>query len=109
MPRGQVTKVGVTRIAQNGYHYTKTIDGWRLTHHIIAEEKYGIKVTSEHLVRFADGKRRNLSPSNIEVVQKGRSSLRRRRAIIEARMDELKAELEMIDKELSDYGKAKNL
>lgn len=100
MPRGQACKVGDTRVAQNGYHYTKTIEGWRLTHHIVAEEKFGMKLTTEHLVRFIDGKRRNLSPSNIEVVQKGRSSLRRRKAIIEARMDELKAELDEIDREL---------
>lgn len=100
MSRGQKTEIGATRVAANGYHYTKTVGGWRLTHHIIAEEKYGTPVTSQHLVRFVDGKRTNLKPSNIEVVPRGRSSLRRRRAILEARIEDLQEELAEVEKEL---------
>lgn len=100
MARGQTVEVGATRVADNGYHYTKTEEGWRLTHHIIAEQNLGIKVTSEHTVRFIDGKRANLKASNIQVVPKGKGSLRRRRARIETRIDELQAELKEINREL---------
>jgi hypothetical protein len=101
MARGQTVDVGATRVSANGYHYTKTKDGWRLTHHIIAEEKYRMPITSEHLVRFVDGKRTNLKPSNIEVVTRGRGTLRRRKAILEARIEELQAELKLIEQELA--------
>lgn len=66
---GKGAPIGATRINANGYSYTKTTQGWRLTHHMIAEDtirrpiKYG-----EERVIFKDGNRTNLEPENIAVV-----------------------------------------
>lgn len=98
--RGQTSEVGSTRTAPNGYHYTKTAVGWRLTHHLIMEEELGRKLREDEGVYFVDGKRHNLDPSNIKVREKGRGSLRRRLAVIEARIDELEAERDEIKREL---------
>lgn len=93
MPRGQSAKVGDTMTNVNGYHNTRTDEGWRLTHHLIAEEKLGRKLnTGSEMVRFIDGDRSNLSPSNIEVIAKNKTSLRRRLAQVEAKIEELQAE-----------------
>lgn len=101
MARGTIATVGATNVSDNGYHYTKTEDGWRLTHHLIAEEKYGVKINGEYTVRFVDGDRTNLDPSNIMLLAKGKSSLKRRRAILEARLADIKEELKDIEKELN--------
>lgn len=105
MARGAAANVGATRVSANGYHYTKAVDPsdgkekWRLTHHIIAEQKLGRPLREDERVHFV-GKKSDLSPDNIKVVEKGRSSLRRRKAQIEARIQELQAELEEINREL---------
>lgn len=100
MARGKTANVGDTRIAPNGYHYTKTEDGWRLTHHLVAEKMLGRPLREDERVRFKTGNKLMLNPTNIEVVPKGRGSLRRRKAVIEARIEELQAELEEITAEL---------
>ena len=100
MPRGQAAKEGDTRVSDNGYHYTRTATEWRLTHHIIMEKTLGRKLKEDERVIFVDGKRSNLDPDNIEVREKGRGSLRRRQAIVEARIAELQAELADINAEL---------
>ena len=105
MARGKAANIGDTRVAPNNYHYTKVEDDgtgkpvWRLTHHIIAEQKLGRKLREDERVTFI-GSRRDLSPENIRVVEKGRGSLRRRAAQIEARIAELQAELDEINHEL---------
>lgn len=103
MARGQNVEVGSTRQAQNKYWYTKVAEmpdtgkpGWRLTHHIIAERKLGRPLRTDERVTFKDGKRTNLDPSNIVVVEKGKGSQRRRLAQIEARIQELTAERDEI-------------
>lgn len=101
MVRGAKAEIGNTRIAQNGYHYTRTESGWRLTHHLLAEEMLGRPLTDDERVQFKDSKKRsNPTKDNIVIVQKGKSSLRRRKAQIEARIAELQSELEYINKEL---------
>lgn len=67
MARGKNAKVGDTRTAPNGYHYTKTEDGWRLTHHILAEKSLGRKIKKNERVYFKDGDRTNLSKDNVLV------------------------------------------
>jgi hypothetical protein len=101
MARGQKATVGSTRISPNGYHYTRTEDrGWRLTHHIVAEEELLHRpLATDEMVRFK-GARTDLSAHNLVVVPKKTGSLRRRKAVIEARIDELQAELDEINKEL---------
>lgn len=56
-----------TRTSANGYHYTREKGKWRLTHHIVAEEKIGRKIKKGERVYFKDKDRNNLDPDNIEV------------------------------------------
>jgi hypothetical protein len=99
--RGTAAEVGAVRISANGYHYTKTADqGWRLTHHIVAEEKLGRPLREDERVHFI-GKKTDLSPGNIKVVEKGTGSIRRRKAQLEARIAELQGELDEINREIN--------
>lgn len=106
MARGSNAPIGATRTAPNGYHYTKVEDagdgkpGWRLTHHLVAEEKLGRKIEADERVSFHNGKRSDMRPSNIRVAKKGSTSIHRRKAQIEARIAELQAELDDINKKL---------
>jgi len=107
MARGQQVDVGATRVSQNGYHYTKVAvkpgtgkPGWRLTHHIVAEQKLGRPLREDERVSFK-GKKSDLRPENIIVSEKGQGSQRRRKAQLEARIAELQAELDIINAELA--------
>lgn len=101
MARGQAAQNGATRVSQNGYHYTKVEGKWRLTHHLVAEQKLGRPLREDERVGFKNPKDKlNLDPSNIIVTEKGTGSIRRRKAQIEARMSELQAELDEINREL---------
>lgn len=94
--RGSRSEVGATKVAKNGYHYTKTEDRWRLTHHIIAEENLGRKLTADERVVFIDGDRTNLDLDNISVRRKNTASLRRKEAQLATRIEELQAELDAV-------------
>lgn len=102
--------IGATRIAQNGYSYTKVSDikgekQWRLTHHLRAEKKLGRPIDSSiERVMFIDGDRTNLKPDNIKVVPKGKGPLTRRRAELEDRIRELQATLEEVNTQLRAQG-----
>lgn len=103
--RGSKAEVGATRVSANGYHYTKVErDGkefWMLTHHIVAETKLGRPIREDERVVFI-GSKRDLSPSNVKVVEKGKGSQRRRLAQIEARIKELEAERDQLLKEMGE-------
>lgn len=103
MARGRVAEVGATRVAKNGYHYTKTEDrGWVLTHWLTAERLLGRRLGEHEMVKFKEPKFKK-DPTNIDgiiVIKKRTTSLRKRKALIEARIVELKGELEAINKEL---------
>lgn len=101
MARGKNAKVGDTREAPNGYHYTRCEGGWRLTHHLIAEKTMGRSLEKGERVSFIDGDKTNFKPNNIKVTKIGGSSLQRRKAQLEARIDELKAELHEVELEIS--------
>jgi hypothetical protein len=92
--RGSRSEIGTEKIAQNGYHYTKTDSGWRLTHHIVAEQTLGRPLAPDERAVFSDGDRTNLDPENIEVRRKATASLRRKEANLVARIQELQAQLE---------------
>jgi HNH endonuclease len=94
--RGSTSEIGETRVAPNGYHYTRTEDGWRLTHHIIAEQRYGRPIAANERVVFVDTDRTNLVPSNIKIVKKNVGSLRKKEARLVARIQELQAELDQV-------------
>lgn len=92
MPRGTRAKEGDVSIAQNGYSYTHTKEGRRLTHHIIAEEKLGRPLASNERVSFADGDRTNFDPSNILVTIKQAASIASRLAKVNRKIHELQQE-----------------
>jgi len=98
MTRGKGAKIGDTNIAANGYHYTRTESGWRLTHHLVAEKKYDRFVDpAKEMVVFLDKDRTNFSPSNIEIRQKNVGTNEKRIARIKAHIEELQAELEELE------------
>lgn len=103
MGRGQAATVGQERTAKNGYHYTKTDDGWRLTHHITAETKLGRPLRDDEIVKFVEPKfkRDPKNPAGVMVIKKKTSTLRRRKAVIETKMQELQNELKMINDQLA--------
>jgi hypothetical protein len=100
--RGKTVEDGATRVAANGYHYTKQNGKWRLTHHITAERKLGRPLKESERVHFTEpkGKRDPYDERYIKVVVQGTSSTRKRKAQIEARLDELIAELNGLHDEL---------
>jgi hypothetical protein len=100
MPRGTTSEIGEERTSANGYRYVRTEDGWRFKHHIIAEKKLGRALNADERVIFKDKDRKNLKPENIEVVLQGTSSLRQKKARLEARIAELQAELAEVNKEI---------
>jgi hypothetical protein len=91
MPRGTTSDIGTERVAPNGYRYRKTEWGWELVHRLLAEEKLGRCLHQNEYATFVDGDKTNFDPANIEVRIRGRSSLRRRLALIEARIEEYTA------------------
>ena len=96
--RGQKSKEGDTRTAPNGYHYTRTGEGWELTHRIVAERKLGRSLSYDERVRFVDGDRSNFDdPDNINVYKVREASAAKKRARIEARMEELQAQLDELE------------
>lgn len=103
MPRGVAAKVGDTNVSDNGYHYTRTEGGWRLTHHLIAEEQLGRPIGRDETVRFKDSDRTNLSPDNI-IVTTRRTSIRGRIAAIESKIMELQAEKANLEEQLRRIG-----
>lgn len=99
--RGTESPEETTRIAKNGYHYKKVGGRWRLTHHLIAEETLGRPIDTENeRVVFIDKDRNNLTPSNIQVFPKGKTTVRKRIAAIEARIIELEAQKYKLEREL---------
>jgi hypothetical protein len=97
--RGRTSKVGDTRIAPNGYHYTRTREGWTLTHRLVVERQLQRQIGSDERVRFRDGNRSNLSPENLEVYKVGSSTRDKRRARLQAKIEELQAQLRELDEE----------
>jgi len=91
--RGQLSDPGETRTSPNGYHYTKTSKGWRMTHHIMMEQHIGRPIKLEERVVFKDKDRTNLEVDNLELQVKGRSTAARELARLEARRDELEARI----------------
>lgn len=103
MARGSAAEVGATRTAPNGYHYTKTEDrGWMLTHHLTAEKMLGRRLRDNESVRFVSPKykREPYNEKGLRIVIKKTGSLRRRLAQLEARRDEIDAQINELKAEL---------
>lgn len=112
MPRGQAAAVGATRIAKNGYHYTKCIgrngfDGptWVLTHWLTAEKARGGEQIDpdNEMVQFVDGfnKKDYDNPKAVRIIKKNAGSIRKRIAVVESRIEEYQAELRRLKAQLS--------
>ncbi len=102
MGRGKNAVVGDTRVAANGYHYTKTENGWILTHWLTAEKLLGRPVRSDEQVRFKN-KNGRFSPydeTGIIIIKKRLQSLRKRQAVLTARKQDIENELAEIAEKL---------
>ena len=103
MTRGQAVEIGATRIAKNGYHYTKVEDEkgkphWKLTHWIVAEQMLGRPLRPDDKVTFI-GSKSDLSPSNIKIKKKALPPLDRRINTLKDRIADLQDELEGLQEE----------
>ena len=95
MPRGQKAEVGATRVAPNGYHYTKSDEyNWRLTHHIVMEEKLGRKLLPHERVLFMDGDRSNIEEDNLEI--------RETKGVVNAKKIEIRTKIAYLEAQLRD-------
>jgi hypothetical protein len=97
--RGKQATIGDERTSQNGYQYVKTPQGWRLKHQIILEEKLGRPLAENERCRFNDGNRNNLDPDNLTVYRKASQTTGKRKAWLEAKIEELQAELDALNEE----------
>jgi hypothetical protein len=95
--RGQKAKVGDTRVSPNGYHYTRTKDGWELTGRLVGAKKLGRALLPTERVRYEDGNRLNNDPDNVIVYTVRESSNAKKRARLEAKIEELQAQLDELD------------
>lgn len=98
--RGRRSNEGDTRVAPNGYHYTYTEGTWQLTHRVVMERKLGRKLADNERVVFKEGASRFADyndPTKLEVRIKKEGSKAKRRAYLEARIEELQAELASLD------------
>lgn len=98
MARGRKSETGETRTAANGYHYTRTDKGWELTHRLLAGRQLGRPLEFDERVRFIDGDRSNYAdPDNLSVYKVREASVAKKRARIEARIEELQAQLDDLE------------
>jgi hypothetical protein len=104
MARGEVAKIGDTRVAPNGYHYTKVASGtecdWRLTHHIKMEEILGRPLRPSERVHFRTANKQDFSPDNIYVIVKGTASIRKTLARLYAKKTDVEQEIKYWEDEL---------
>lgn len=111
MTRGQLSEVGATRVAKNGYHYTKVGDnhpraknGWILTHWLTAEKTLGRQLEESESVRFKDPKFKKdpHNPKGIVIIKKRTASLRAQLARLEARRSDIEGEIAYLKKQIGD-------
>jgi hypothetical protein len=93
VPRGRESPIGTERKSPNGYLYRKTEKGWQTVHTLVVEERLGRPLKESEYVRFCDGNKSNLDPNNLVIGIRGKTSLRRRAAVVESRIRELQAVL----------------
>jgi hypothetical protein len=100
MGRGKTAEVGDTRVSQNGYHYTKVPGDWRLTHHLTAEKHLGRALSDNEIVKIKNKREPYKFNDNIEIIVKRTSSLRKRKAVLESKIQDLQGELASVNKAL---------
>jgi hypothetical protein len=99
MPRGKAAEIGDIKVNDNGYGYTKTERGWVATHQLLMERHLGRELEPGEYVSFKAGAPRHPALlENIELRRRGdkKTSNRHRLAQIDARIEELQAEREIL-------------
>lgn len=96
MSRGRKAQDGNTFINKNGYHHTRVNGRWELTGRIVAEKKLGRELRPGERIRFIDGNRSNLAPSNVKVTIQKAKSKEAQRAALEHQIEELQQRLESL-------------
>jgi hypothetical protein len=109
MSRGAAAPLGDERWSANGYHYTKTTNGWILTHRLLMEEKLGRALLPNERVVFKNRNKRDIRIENLElsVVKSDRKKLMQRKASIQDKIREYQAMLLEVDEELARIDKEK--
>lgn len=102
MAKGKAVDNGSTRVAPNGYHYTKVNGTWRLTHHIKMEEYIGRKLRDGERVHFVTGNKLDFSKKNLRLVVQGTTTARKKVAQLEAKLQDVQADLAFWRKRLED-------
>jgi hypothetical protein len=102
MPRGHAADIGQKTINKNGYECEKTKDGWVGCHILLMERHLGRKLEPGEYVAFLNGHNPPITIDMIELRKRGDRSPRRRLAEIEARIDELVAERDLILEQISE-------
>lgn len=82
--------IGDVRVSPNGYHYTYTMDGWKLTHRLVMEKHLNRKLAKDERVSFKDRNRKNIVLDNL--ILKQVKSKEHRIAYLDATIARLKAE-----------------
>lgn len=95
--RGRKSKIGDTRTAPNGYHYTRTENGWELTGRVVSAKQLGRELRPDERIRYLDGDRSNNDPDNLEVYVVKERSKAKRKALLESKIEALQAELEDLE------------
>lgn len=94
--RGNVADVGTRRVSPNGYTYEKTPYGWETVQRLVMEQHLGRPLSDNEYVCFLNGDKTDFDITNLLLRQRGRSSLERRIAALEAK----KTEIEEVLKDL---------
>lgn len=101
MPRGEAAAVGDTFTNKNGYHHTKTEDGWKATHVLNMENFLERHLQPHEFVKFINGDRTNFDISNLELRTRGdKKGPQARIDVIDAQIEELQAEREELVNQL---------
>lgn len=100
MTRGKPAPDGATYVSQNGYHYTKDNGKFKATHVLIMEKHLGRELEPIERVRFKNGDKTDLRVENLRVDIKGKASLETQRARLCARIEELQAQLDEVEKQI---------
>lgn len=65
--KSRSSKIGETRITEDGYVVEKTHNGWLLQHRIIMQAILGRKLSTSELVHHIDGNKSNNSKENLRI------------------------------------------
>jgi hypothetical protein len=105
MARGSAAPIGAERWSPNGYHYTKTENGWMLTSRMLMEKKLGRPLLANERVTFKNNNKRDLRIDNLTLtaVKTDLKKLQQRKASIEDKLREYQGMLEDVNDEIAKF------